>query len=147
MKVYFDICCLKRPFDEQVQPRIVVETAAVLSLLEAASEGKIQPIRSVAHDLENSWNPDAKRAAAVQEWLIQQNPIIKTPSSVRQQTEVFMSHELGEFDAFHLAWAEYHQASVLVTTDDNFIKRAGRLGDTIKVRVMDPISLFRELNP
>lgn len=29
MKVYLDICCLKRPFDDQSQPRIAVESAAI----------------------------------------------------------------------------------------------------------------------
>lgn len=33
MRVYLDICCLKRPFDDQSQPRIHLEAEAVLALL------------------------------------------------------------------------------------------------------------------
>ena len=33
MRLYLDICCLKRPFDDQAQPRIRIETEAVLGLL------------------------------------------------------------------------------------------------------------------
>jgi hypothetical protein len=34
MKIYFDVCCLNRPFDDPSQPRIAMESAAVISLLE-----------------------------------------------------------------------------------------------------------------
>ena len=33
MLLYLDICCLKRPFDDQAQPRVRLETEAVLGLL------------------------------------------------------------------------------------------------------------------
>lgn len=33
MVIYLDVCCLKRPFDDQAQPRIRIETEAVLGLL------------------------------------------------------------------------------------------------------------------
>jgi hypothetical protein len=35
MRLYLDICCLKRPFDDQAQPRVRIETEAVLGLLAA----------------------------------------------------------------------------------------------------------------
>lgn len=57
MKVYLDLCCLKRPFDDQSQSRIAVETAAVLANLKLCTEGRLEPLRSTAHDLENSRTP------------------------------------------------------------------------------------------
>jgi hypothetical protein len=56
VKVYLDVCCLKRPFDDQTQPRIRMETEAVLSLL-AEGSSRFSFVRSVAHDLENDQNP------------------------------------------------------------------------------------------
>ncbi|HUY33380.1 MAG TPA: hypothetical protein VMV69_11585 [Pirellulales bacterium] len=38
MRVYFDICCLKRPFDDQTQTRIHLESEALLSALQFAEE-------------------------------------------------------------------------------------------------------------
>ena len=38
MLIYLDMCCLKRPFDDQSQPRIRLETEAVLALLTAESD-------------------------------------------------------------------------------------------------------------
>ena len=33
MKVYFDVCCLCRPFDDQTSNRIRMETEAVIAIL------------------------------------------------------------------------------------------------------------------
>jgi predicted nucleic acid-binding protein len=48
-------------------------------------------------------------------------------------------------DAFHLAWAEYLKADVLVTTDSQFLSKCRLLGDKIKVRVINPLSMVQEL--
>lgn len=39
MKVYLDMCALKRPFDDQTQGRILIETMAVTRMLDAATAG------------------------------------------------------------------------------------------------------------
>lgn len=65
MRVYLDICSIKRPYDDQAQTRIMLETAAVLVVLQAAEEGRVTLLRSIAHDIENSQNPDHRRATAV----------------------------------------------------------------------------------
>jgi len=51
-----DVCCLKRPFDDQGQFRIRLEAEAVLALLGADGSG-VDFVRSAAHDLENDQNP------------------------------------------------------------------------------------------
>ena len=61
MRVYLDMCCLKRPFDDQSQPRIHLESEAVLALLGAAGE-KVEFLRGSALDLENDQNPILQRA-------------------------------------------------------------------------------------
>jgi len=39
MKVYFDVCCLNRPFDDQSQGRIHLEAEAVLTVLKYVDSG------------------------------------------------------------------------------------------------------------
>jgi hypothetical protein len=68
MLIYLDMCCLKRPFDEQVQPRIRLESEATLALLSVESDA-IQFVRSAALLLENSLNPLKGRALKVEYWL------------------------------------------------------------------------------
>jgi hypothetical protein len=40
-RVYFDTCALNRPFDDQSQPRIRLETEAVEHVLRAVDEGRL----------------------------------------------------------------------------------------------------------
>ena len=40
MKVYLDACCLNRPFDDQSQPRVRLETEAVSLILEKLAQGE-----------------------------------------------------------------------------------------------------------
>ena len=145
MTVYLDICCLKRPFDDQSQARIALETAAVFSILRAVVAGRIKAVRSLAHELENSRNPDARRAVAVKSWLDSLNPLERTPPKVIDDLKRFAPCGIGLMDAFHLAWAEYLGADVLLTTDERFLRAARRLSGTMRCRVLEPIALVREL--
>ena len=47
-RVYFDSCCLNRPFDDQSQARIRLETEAVIHLLRGVEGAKIIWINSDA---------------------------------------------------------------------------------------------------
>ena len=71
MLIYLDMCCLKRPFDDQSVARNRLECEAVLALL-AAESATLRFVRSGALFLENRLNQVPWRAARVQEWLGQQ---------------------------------------------------------------------------
>jgi hypothetical protein len=66
MRIYLDMCCLKRPFDDQSQPRIRLETETVMALL-AAESATVDYIRSAALRLENRQNPIRVRVLGVAE--------------------------------------------------------------------------------
>lgn len=40
MKIYMDVCCLNRPFDDQSQDRIFLETEAILAILSRCRKGE-----------------------------------------------------------------------------------------------------------
>src|ERR1039457_5994001 len=46
MKLYLDVCCLNRPFDDQSQNRVRLEAEAILSILEMAQSDKLEIISS-----------------------------------------------------------------------------------------------------
>lgn len=68
MVLYLDMCCIKRPFDDQSQPRIRLESEAVVTML-AAESAALRFVRSAALFLENEQNPLPFRAARVRRWL------------------------------------------------------------------------------
>ena len=55
MRIYLDVCCLQRPFDDQTQPRIRVESEAVLAVLAEVEAGSATLLTSDA--LEYDLNP------------------------------------------------------------------------------------------
>ena len=89
MVLYLDTCCLKRPFDDQVQPRIRIETEAVLGLL-AEDVSRVTFVRSVAHDLENDQNPLVWRAERVRAWLTERPLAENEAEALRVRTAELM---------------------------------------------------------
>jgi len=142
--LYLDICCLKRPFDDQAQPRIRLESEAVLGLL-VADASRVTFVRSAAHDLENDQNPLVWRAERVRAWLADQPLAATDAEPLRFRTRELIDSGLAGFDALHLACAEGCGADVLVTCDDRLLAVARRLGPAIKVRVGELIAIAREV--
>ena len=63
MKIYLDLCVYNRPFDDQHQLRIVVETLEFIFLLGKVIDGEIVTINSFVLEDENSKNPYVDRKA------------------------------------------------------------------------------------
>lgn len=145
IRVYVDICALKRPWDNQTQVRVARETEAVARLMAAWQRGAVEILRSSAHDLENSFNTNESRARAVAETMAKAGPAVVTPRSVIERAEALAVLGLGVYDALHLAWAEFLRADVLVTTDDRFRRRAASRAVASSVRTIGPVELLSEL--
>jgi len=143
MLIYLDMCCLKRPFDDQSQSRIRLETEAVLALLAEESDA-IRFERSAALWLENTRNPLPSRAARVAKWLGSPG---RVPDSVEleSRTTALMGFGFTSFDALHVASAEAAGANVLATCDDRFVKSAKQAGDALRVRVVGVVELAAEV--
>ncbi len=57
MKIYLDNCCYNRPFDDQTQFRISLETQCKLFIQTLIADGKVELIWSYILSLENAKNP------------------------------------------------------------------------------------------
>lgn len=145
MRLYLDVCCLKRPFDDQAQARIRIETEAVLGIL-AAESPHIVLVRSAAHDLENDQNPLPWRAERVRAWLAER-PLEEPEENLEARTAELMANGLRGFDALHLACAEAAGVDVFVTCDDRLLAAARRRGGLIRVRVAELTDVVREVLP
>jgi hypothetical protein len=62
MKIYLDVCCLNRPFDDVSQPRIAMESAAVINLLELIDSGALTDYSSEMARIEIDRIPDPRHA-------------------------------------------------------------------------------------
>ena len=57
MKVYLDTSVYNRPFDDQAQPRIWLETLAFAVILQMVEAGTVELVTSSVLEYENSRNP------------------------------------------------------------------------------------------
>ncbi len=53
MKLYLDICCFNRPYDDQTQARVRLETEAVILLLSSLLKPRAVPPPTALAILEN----------------------------------------------------------------------------------------------
>ncbi|HYU35653.1 MAG TPA: PIN domain-containing protein [Thermoanaerobaculia bacterium] len=145
MRIYLDLCCLKRPFDAQEQPLVRLQTEAVDSIL-ALPVATAELIRAPAQALENSLNPVQARREAVHLWLAQAPAVQLADEEVSLRIADLVALGFKSFDAFHLASAELSGADVFLTVDLPFLKLATRRSAKLRVRVADPVSFLQEVS-
>jgi hypothetical protein len=68
MLIYLDNCCFNRPFDDQKQIRIRIETEAKLFIQEEIFAGKFRLAWSYILDYENAANPFLERKETIGNW-------------------------------------------------------------------------------
>lgn len=145
MRIYLDICCLKRPFDVQDQPLVRLQTEAMISILALPRE-VVEFIRSPAQALENSFNPVQARREAVDLWLARVSVARFSDEALSARVASLIEMGFKSFDALHLASAEQFSADAFLTVDLPLLRLANRLSAQIRVRVADPVSFLEEFS-
>jgi PIN domain len=145
VRVYLDLCCLKRPFDLQEQPVIRLQAEAVLSIL-ALPSGTVEVSQSQALVLENSLNPNQARREAVALWLSEAVAIAPDEADLSVRVNELMAKGFKSFDAFHLASAELSGIEVFLTVDLQLLRLAARLSSELHVAVTDPVYFIEEIS-
>ena len=146
MKVYLDACCLQRPMDDQTQPRIHVETEAVLAVLSAVEAGEIQLIGSDALEYEIANIPNQERRAQSLAVLSLASTRSICTDQVIALAEQIENMGIRSMDALHLALASVAHADFFVTCDD-FLLRKGRQVPDLHCKVVSIYELVQELQP
>jgi hypothetical protein len=65
IRLYLDLCCFNRPYDDQSQTRIRLETEAKLVLQQKVRQGECELLWSSTLDFENSKNPFGEHLHAI----------------------------------------------------------------------------------
>lgn len=138
MKIYLDACCLNRPFDDQSQDRIRLESEAVEIIMDLVVKGRHEWYSSEALENEILRHPDTEKRLAILSLLtISQKRLLIDEESV-SMAQSFANKGIGAMDALHLALAIKGGCEVLLTTDDTFLERVNRLAPKPAIRVENP---------
>lgn len=139
-KIYLDVCCLNRPFDDWTQERIRLEGEAILSIMERIRTREWQLVTSeaISVELEKMRNLDKlENILKLLEFAVITINIDEEVDSRSQQLEEL---GFGLYDSFHIACAEVAQADVLLSTDDRLLKNSLRHQGLLKVSVDNPVT-------
>ena len=142
MKIYLDNCCFNRPFDDQSQIRIRLETEAKLKIQEEIRSGKFQLVWSYILDYENSQNPYEERRIRIKKWKEYAIIDIEENFELIETARLLSKKGIKKIDSLHIACACFSNCEYFLTTDDNILRRA-KLIDNINI--LDPIGFIKEV--
>lgn len=145
-QVYFDVCCLNRPFDNQRQDRVRLEAEAVLLILEHCDAGKWRWISSAVAEEEINNTPNRERQHRVRHILSGAHAIVALTDTEIERSRAFKALGFRTYDALHLACAERAGVDVFLTTDDRIIRTAVRHAEQLNVRVANPVAWLLEVS-
>jgi predicted nucleic acid-binding protein len=146
MKIYLDVCCYNRPFDDQTQERIHLEAEAVLIILSNISVQKWELVGSDIVDFEVSKIKDGERAKKVK--IITQKILKKQKltADIIQRAKSIEQKGLKPLDAMHIASAEVIQAEYFLTTDDDIVRKCQNHPEIFKkIKIRNPIVFLTEV--
>lgn len=142
MKLYLDNCCFNRPFDDQSQISIRLETEAKLKIQEEVRSGTFQLIWSYILDYENNRNPYHERKVRIKKWKRYAVEDLDENSKVIDTAKKLNIKGFQKIDSLHIACAIIAECEYFLTTDDQILKRARLLND---IKIDDPIGFIKEI--
>jgi predicted nucleic acid-binding protein len=140
LRIYMDVCCLNRPFDDWTQPRIRLEAEAVLAIASRCQLNQWQLIKSTALESEILRTPDPIRRQRVLDSLTIASSNAPVTEETLNRAKDLSFFGLKSFDALHIACAEAMNGDVFLTTDDRLLRKAQTNQSEIKVPVANPVT-------
>jgi len=137
--LYLDNCCFNRPFDDQSQDKIRLESEAKLIIQGMIKAGKLALTWSFMLDFENKENPDEVKQTEIQKWS--QIAIRTYLPDDRTETLSLKYVNLGlkNKDAVHLACATLIGCDYFITTDKGILRMANSINE---VQIFNPVEFI-----
>ncbi len=143
MRIYLDNCCYNRPYDDQTQIGISLETQAKLYVQDLIKKRKIELAASYILWYENSQNPYETKRMAIGEF-IQKNSVeyvgIEQADEIKRKAEKIMGTGIKMKDAYHVACAIFSSCDCFLTTDNRLLKYR-----TEEIQMLNPVDFVRRL--
>jgi len=144
VKIYLDVCCLCRPFDNHHETRIRLETEAILAILKRCSlDWELVSSTTVLYEVGLIGDP-VKRSHSIR-LTHRARETIRVDENLLSRAEEIEHDGIMGMDAIHIACAE-KAGAVFLTTDDEVLRIMKKHTPDISIRVDNPLRWFLELN-
>ena len=143
MRIYLDMCCYNRPYDDQSQLKVAMETQSKLYIQDLIKAGKIDLVGSYILDYEVSRNPYEMRKRSIIHFIRNNLRLYvgeERDDAIRSIADEIMQSGIKEKDAFHVAAAIYAGCEYFISTDLRLLKYK-----TEKIKLVTPIEFVIEM--
>ncbi|MEH2322211.1 MAG: PIN domain-containing protein [Nostoc sp.] len=122
-RVYLDTSIYNRPFDDQTQPKVFLETQAVIFILQMVEAKLIELVSSSVLEYENSRNPFPINQQSMERYLQIATLRVLLDENIRGRAKHLEQQGTKAIDALHVACAEASQSDYFITCDKRLINR------------------------
>jgi predicted nucleic acid-binding protein len=140
VKLYIDTSAYNRPFDDQTQPRIWLETLALGLILQLVESGEATLVNSSVLEFENSRNPFPLRREWMERCLSLATEYERIDEAVRDRAQEYEKQGIAAIDALHVATAETANVDFFIACDDRLLKK----GKHFKVKSLNPVDFVQQ---
>jgi len=142
MRIYLDNCCFNRPFDDQSQIRIRLESEAKLRIQDDIMENKFELVWSYILEAENKANPFEERMNAIADWKKQVAVQVKENTKILNKAKKLNEIGLCSKDSLHISCAISAKCKYFLTTDDKILHKNNSIKE---ITIIDPIDFIKEV--
>ena len=143
MRLYLDNCCYNRPYDDQTQLTISLETQAKLHIQRLIKNGGAELVTSYVLRYEAEKNPHISAKNSIISFIEQYTKIYVSNSKqaeIEQIAEEIQKTGVKKMDSLHVACAIISSAEYFLSTDKRLLKY-----QTEKIKIVNPIEFISEL--
>jgi predicted nucleic acid-binding protein len=140
MRIYLDNCCFNRPFDDQTQIKIRLETEAKLFIQKEILNGKYDLVWSYILEYENQMNPFKERKEVISEWKSIAVVDLEETNDILNFAEVLEDKGIKTKDALHISCAVEARCHYFLTTDKKLLNSKFE-----EIKIINPIEFINEM--
>lgn len=140
LRIYLDNCCFNRPYDDQTQVRIWLETQAKLHVQSLVYEHNMELVWSFILKYENSRNIFDNRKKAIAQWENLSSSFVEKSEEVRSIAKEIMATGIKAADAAHVACAIVGNCNFFITVDKRLLKYQDE-----RIIVCNPIEFINKI--
>ncbi|MCL1933853.1 MAG: PIN domain-containing protein [Candidatus Azobacteroides sp.] len=139
-RIYLDNCCFNRPYDDQTQLRIYLETQAKLYIQSLVYENKIELVWSFILEFENSCNIFKGKKRAIAQWEKLCSSFVGKSEEIKTIAKEIIATGVKEVDAVHVACAITGNCDYFITVDKRLLKYQDK-----RIIICNPIEFINDI--
>ena len=139
-RIYIDNCCFNRPYDDQTQLKIFLETQAKLHIQGLVYDNKMELVWSFILTFENSRNMFDGKKKEIAQWEKLSSFFVEKSEEIRKMAKEIMTTGIKAADAVHVACAIVGNCDYFITVDKRLLKYQDK-----RITIYSPIEFINNI--